>query len=100
MNRSALLPEGARDKIDVCPPSERDSVEVRKTAAGRLADRVSVGPRDGVTPAEWAEGAALPTSCLDTCRERHVRMSRLTALSPQNPLTVETGPAQARGRAR
>lgn len=90
----------ARDKIDACPTYARNHVEVREAAAALLADLFAVGLRHGITPADWAAAAALPTSCLDACRERQVRMSRLTDLSPQNPVSVETGPAQARGRAR
>lgn len=74
----------ARDKIDACPAFAKDSVELRESAAALLADLFAVGIRYGITPAEWAAVAALPTSCLDACRERQVRMSRLTPLSPQN----------------
>ncbi len=90
----------ARDKIDACPTFARDSVKVREAAAALLADLFPGGLRHGITPADWAAVATLPTSCLDACRERTIRMSRLAAVSPQNPVTVDTSPTQARGRAR
>jgi hypothetical protein len=90
----------ARNKIVACPTTARDRGEVRAAAVELLDDLFAIGLRHGITPAGWAAVAALPTSCLDACRERQVRMSRLAADSPLNPVSVESGPAQSRGRAR
>lgn len=89
----------ARDKIDACPTSARNDVAVREAAAV-LADLFAVGLRHGVSPADWAGVAALPTSCLDACRERQVRGSRFAFPSPQHPASAESGPPRVRGRAR
>ncbi len=90
----------ARDKIDACPTSAQNHVEVREGPAVLLADLFAVGLRHGISPADWAAVAELPTSCLDACRERQVRRSRLAAPSPQNPVSVESGTTRARGRGR
>lgn len=90
----------AGNKIDACPTSARNHVQVREAAAALLAELFAVGLRHGITPADLAAVAALPTSCLDACRERQLRMSRLAAHSPQNPVSVESGTARERGGAR
>ncbi len=90
----------ARDKIDACPTSARNHVDVREGAAVLLAELFAVGLRHAISPADWAGVAALPTSCLDACRERQVRRSRVRTESPQNPVSVESGTARVRGRGR
>ncbi len=99
MSTSELL-LAARTKIDACPTLTPVSSDLRDAAAALLAELFTVGLRHGITPADWAAVAALPTSCLDACRARQARMSRLAAHAPQIPVSVESGMARARGRAR
>ena len=99
MNTPALL-LAARTKIDARPTSAIYSGEVRAAAATLLADLFAAGLPYGMTPADGAAVAALPTSSLDACRQRQVRRSRLAAHWPQIPVSVESGPARVRGRAR
>ncbi len=99
MNTPELL-AFARDKIDACPTSARNHVEVREGAAVLPAELFAVGLRHAISPADWAGVAALPTSCLDACRERHVRRSSLAAHPPQNLVSGESGPPRVPGRAR
>ncbi len=90
----------ARIKIDACPTLTPVSGDLRDAAAALLAELFTVGLRHGITPADWAAVAALPTSCLDACRARQARTSRLAAHSPQIPVSVGSGLARGRGRAR
>jgi hypothetical protein len=90
----------ARARIDDCPSRTPDSVEVKDAAVALLADLLTAGLRHGITPADWAAVSALPTSCLDACRQRQLRTSRLATLSPQNQVFVQAGPTHPRGRAR
>lgn len=90
----------ARARIDDCPGRTPDSVEVKHGAVALLADLLTAGLRHGITPADWAAVTALPTSCLDACRQRQIRTSRPATLSPQPQVFVQAGPTQARGRAR
>ena len=69
----------ARTKIEACPSRTPDHAEVKEAAAALLASLFTVGLRHGITPADWAAVAALPTSCLDACRLRQERAARLAA---------------------
>lgn len=79
----------ARTKIEACPSRTPDRAEVKQAAAALLANLFTVGLRHGITPADWAAVAALPTSCLDACRLRQERAARLAAPSPR-PMTLGT----------
>lgn len=90
----------ARARIDDCRSRTPDSVEVKDAAVALLADLLTAGLRHGIAPGDWAAVTALPTSCLDACRQRQNRTSRPATLSPQPQVVVQAGRTQARGRAR
>jgi len=104
----------ARTKIEACPSRTPDHAQVKEAAAALLATLFTAGLWHGITPADWAAVAALPTSCLDACRLRRERAVRLAAPSPR-PMTLgrltcrnsrtldepsTTGQVQRRGRGR
>ena len=72
MSTPALL-LAACNKIDACPTLTPVSSDLRDAAAALLAELFTVGLRYGVTPADWAGVADLPSSCLDVCRQRSAR---------------------------
>lgn len=90
----------ARARIDDCRSRTPDSVEAKDAAVALLADLLTAGLRHGIAPGDWAAVTALPTSCLDACRQRQNRTSRPATLSPQPQVVVQAGRTQARGRAR
>jgi hypothetical protein len=90
MSTAADLLGLARTKIEGCPSRTPDHAEVKEAAAALLASLFTVGLRHGITPADWAAVAALPTSCLDACRLRQERAARLAAPSPRRAMTLGT----------
>lgn len=80
----------ARTKIEACPSRVPDRAEVKEAAAALLASLFTVGLRHGITPADWAAVAALPTSCLGVCRLRQERADpRRTEHDRPSPTTGE-----------
>jgi len=68
----------APNKIDACTTLTPVSGDLRDAAAALLAELFTVGLRRGITPADGAGVADLPTSCLDACRQRSARAATVT----------------------
>ena len=92
MNMPARL-LAAHNKIDACPTLTPVSSDLRDAAAALLAELFTVGLRHGVTPADWAGVANLPTSCLDACRQCSARAvtrdGTLPRREPTRPTSTE-----------
>lgn len=84
-------------KIDACTTLTPVSGDLRDAAAALLTELFTVGLRRGITPADWAGVADLPTSCLDACRQRYARAATRDGTPPRWVLTRPTSTELACG---